>query len=82
MSSNGVDDMFEPAPWNLDETVKQCTRKYGVITRPYWINMQFGGKHIQATNIIFRYFLYIHFITIFVLYICRYNILIRIILTK
>lgn len=55
MCSNGIDDMFERRDWNLKQFCEGCTNKFNVITRPYFVIAQYGGKNISAaSNIIFR----------------------------
>jgi len=53
--SNGVDDMFEPDPWNFTKFAAECYKTWKVVPRPRWIVEQYGGKNISAaSNIIFR----------------------------
>lgn len=52
--TNGVDDMFEPSSWDLQEFSDGCFRQWGVRPRPSWITTMYGGKNISShTNIIF-----------------------------
>ncbi|KAF5927066.1 hypothetical protein HPG69_018332 [Diceros bicornis minor] len=52
--SNGIDDMFEPHSWNLQEFSDDCFKQWGVRPRPSWITTMYGGKNISShTNIIF-----------------------------
>jgi len=54
--SNGVDDMFEPQPWNLTQLAVSCHKKWDVDPQPRWIVEQYGGRNISAaSNIVFRY---------------------------
>ena len=53
--SNGVDDMFEPDPWNFTTFAAECYKRWKVVPRPRWIVEEYGGKNISAaSNIIFR----------------------------
>ncbi|KAM3303020.1 lysosomal Pro-X carboxypeptidase isoform X1 [Capsicum chacoense] len=53
------DTMFFSEPFNLDEFMKDCKKKYGVSPRPHWITTYYGGHDIKlilhkfASNIIF-----------------------------
>ncbi|KAH0716353.1 hypothetical protein KY284_009258 [Solanum tuberosum] len=53
------DTMFFSAPFNLNNFIKDCKKKYGVSPRPHWITTYYGGKDIKlilqrfASNIIF-----------------------------
>ncbi|KAF6334004.1 prolylcarboxypeptidase [Rhinolophus ferrumequinum] len=52
--TNGIDDMFEPSSWDLQEFSDGCFRQWGVRPRPSWITAMYGGKNISShTNIIF-----------------------------
>ncbi|XP_013175811.1 PREDICTED: lysosomal Pro-X carboxypeptidase [Papilio xuthus] len=54
MCTNGVDDMFEPMPWNFTEFSEECHKKYKVYPRPEAAWLQYGGDRLQAaSNIIF-----------------------------
>ena len=56
MCSDGVNDMFEPAAWNLTQYADKCREKWGVLPRPNWVIEQYGGKDLSAaSNIIFRW---------------------------
>ena len=56
MCSNGKDDMFEPAKWDIDGYTKNCQKHWKVLPRPRSPIVQYGGKNIStASNIIFRY---------------------------
>ncbi|KAF3648650.1 putative lysosomal Pro-X carboxypeptidase-like [Capsicum annuum] len=37
------DTMFFSEPFNLDEFMKDCKKKYGVSPRPHWITTYYGG---------------------------------------
>lgn len=51
---DGINDMFEPHPWNLQEVAKDCLAKWGVVPRPEMANMMFGGRKLEgASNIVF-----------------------------
>ena len=53
--SDGIHDMFEPAPWNYTRYAAKCQDNWGVTPRPNWIKEEYGGKNIAtASNIIFR----------------------------
>jgi len=53
--SDGVNDMFEPNPWNLTQVIAECRKRWNVSPRPRWVVEQYGGKNISAaSNIIFR----------------------------
>ncbi|XP_006098535.1 lysosomal Pro-X carboxypeptidase isoform X1 [Myotis lucifugus] len=52
--TNGIDDMFEPHPWDLKAFSDECFKQWGVKPRPSWITSMYGGKNISShTNIIF-----------------------------
>ncbi|XP_059564306.1 lysosomal Pro-X carboxypeptidase isoform X2 [Myotis daubentonii] len=52
--TNGIDDMFEPHPWDLKTFSDECFKQWGVKPRPSWITSMYGGKNISShTNIIF-----------------------------
>ncbi|CAK9803908.1 Lysosomal Pro-X carboxypeptidase [Anthophora quadrimaculata] len=54
MCSDGVNDMFEPNPWNLDEYSKECMKKFSVKPQSDLVCEQYGCKDLStATNIIF-----------------------------
>lgn len=54
--TNGIDDMFEPHPWDLKTFSDECFKQWGVKPRPSWITSMYGGKNISShTNIIFRW---------------------------
>ncbi|XP_017656403.2 lysosomal Pro-X carboxypeptidase-like isoform X2 [Nannospalax galili] len=52
--TNGIDDMFEPRDWNLDNFSDDCFKQWGVRPQPSWITTIYGGKNIHThSNIIF-----------------------------
>ncbi|ELU04397.1 hypothetical protein CAPTEDRAFT_174591 [Capitella teleta] len=54
MSNDGVNDMFEPSPWNMTAVTEDCQKKFKLTPRPDWIIRQYGGRNISAhSNIIF-----------------------------
>lgn len=55
MSTDGVNDMFWPSPWNLTDFQQGCQKRWGgAITRATWAILQFGGRDIGAgSNIVF-----------------------------
>jgi lysosomal Pro-X carboxypeptidase len=53
MSQDGTTDMFWDAPWNVDDYIKGCEATWGVTPRPYWAQISFGGKQLQAASNIF-----------------------------
>jgi len=55
MSTDGIDDMFWPSPWNLTAFQEGCQHRWGgAITRASWAVIQFGGRNIGAgSNIVF-----------------------------
>lgn len=53
-SRNGEDDMFWKQPWDLKAFGKQCKEQWGVTPRPYWAQVNWGGRKIgTASNIVF-----------------------------
>lgn len=65
MCSDGVNDMFEPNPWNLDEYSTECMKKFSVKPQSNLVCEQYGCKDLStATNIIFRYVSGNHFNTL------------------
>ncbi|DBB07992.1 TPA: hypothetical protein ACH3X3_009367 [Trebouxia sp. C0006] len=53
-SRNGEDDMFWKQPWDLKAFGKQCKEQWGVTPRPYWAQINWGGRKIgTASNIVF-----------------------------
>jgi len=54
ISSNGISDMFPPAPFSLPDLIEYCQQTWGVTPRPLWIPTYYGGANITAaSNIIF-----------------------------
>ncbi|KOC67366.1 Lysosomal Pro-X carboxypeptidase [Habropoda laboriosa] len=52
--SDGINDMFEPNPWNLDEYSKDCIKQYSVKPQSNLVCEQYGCKDLStATNIVF-----------------------------
>lgn len=52
--ADGVNDMFEPFPWNFAEFSKYCYAKYNVTSHEYMAEMAYGGGNISAaSNIVF-----------------------------
>lgn len=50
------DDLFYPAPWDLDADLASCATQFGTVARPTWISQQFGitaRDWADATNIVF-----------------------------
>lgn len=53
-SRSGEDDMFWKQPWDLKAFAKQCKEQWGVTPRPYWAQINWGGRKIgTASNIVF-----------------------------
>eukprot|EP01112_Ceratiomyxa_fruticulosa_P018662 TRINITY_DN600_c0_g1_i4.p1 TRINITY_DN600_c0_g1~~TRINITY_DN600_c0_g1_i4.p1 ORF type:complete len:246 (+),score=48.20 TRINITY_DN600_c0_g1_i4:158-895(+) len=53
ISSNGVQDMFPPAPFNLTSLTEYCVQAWGVTPRANWIPTFFGTHIQEASYIIF-----------------------------
>ena len=54
VSSDGVNDMFEPHPWNLTQYSENCKKTYGIGSEKSKALTLFGGKDLEtSTNIIF-----------------------------
>ncbi|XP_076749843.1 lysosomal Pro-X carboxypeptidase [Xylocopa sonorina] len=54
MCSDGMNDMFEPESWNLDEYSKDCIKQFSVKPQANTICEQYGCQDLStATNIIF-----------------------------
>lgn len=53
--SDGVRDMFLPAPWNLEEQSQACFERFGMSPRAEWASIVYGGyKALEsASNIVF-----------------------------
>lgn len=55
MCSDGVNDMFEPVPWNFTAYEENCLAQYGLRPRRNMAEIIYGGRNIRASsNIIFR----------------------------
>jgi len=51
MQSNGVTDMFNPEPWDLQAFTKQCNSVWNAEVRPKWAFDFFGGRnYIKETR--------------------------------
>lgn len=56
MCSDGINDMFEPAEWNIVDYNNTCFKKYSVSPQPYLACEQYGCENLHtASNIVFRY---------------------------
>lgn len=56
MCSDGVNDMFEPSPWNFSAFAAGCQQRWGVTPRPDWAITEYWGTSLAtASNIIFRF---------------------------
>lgn len=54
MCSDGVNDMFEIQPWNLEKYAERCQKKWKVSPRPLMAPLIYGGKNItSSSNIVF-----------------------------
>ncbi|XP_068626607.1 lysosomal Pro-X carboxypeptidase [Battus philenor] len=54
MCTNGINDMFEPNPWNFTQFSEECHKKYNVYPRPDAARLEYGGDRLQAaSNIVF-----------------------------
>ena len=54
MCSDGVNDIFENQPWDLDAYTEKCMKKWKVKPRPMMVPLIYGGKNITASsNIVF-----------------------------
>nr|GMC52903.1 lysosomal Pro-X carboxypeptidase-like [Ipomoea batatas] len=57
--AKGIDSMFDPAPFNLEQYSQFCISAFGVPPRPHWVTTYFGGQDIKLvlqnfrSNIIF-----------------------------
>lgn len=55
MCSDGVNDMFELVPWNLQKYSDECYKAFKVRPDPDLVCQRYGCKDIStASNIIFR----------------------------
>lgn len=51
---DGVQDFFEPAPWDYEAFAADCKETWGVYPRPQMVNLVYGAKNIEASsNIVF-----------------------------
>ncbi|XP_065350356.1 lysosomal Pro-X carboxypeptidase [Cloeon dipterum] len=56
MCSNGVDDMFEPSPWDMNKYVADCKKTFAwVKPQPFLVPKRYGGLELArlSSNIIF-----------------------------
>jgi len=54
MCSDGVSDMFQAEPWNLDKYSERCFKKWKVRPRALMAAQMYGGRNITASsNIVF-----------------------------
>lgn len=54
MCTNGVNDMFEPNPWNFVEYSKDCEKQFSVKPQPNLVCEHYGCERLStATNIVF-----------------------------
>ncbi|MEE6473119.1 hypothetical protein FKM82_009852 [Ascaphus truei] len=54
MCTDGVNDMFEPQPWDLHSYSEECFKQWGIRPRESWITTMYGGKNISShSNIVF-----------------------------
>src|SRR5690242_18671904 len=54
LGQDGVNDMFYPAKWNIDDFIAGCQSVYGpsLIPRPSWVEIDYGSANLlSATNI-------------------------------
>ncbi|KAJ1119954.1 hypothetical protein NDU88_008137 [Pleurodeles waltl] len=52
--ADGVNDMFEPQPWDFKSYAEDCFKQWGVTPRLTWITSEYGGKNICShSNIVF-----------------------------
>ncbi|XP_020373927.2 lysosomal Pro-X carboxypeptidase isoform X2 [Rhincodon typus] len=52
--SDGINDMFEPMPWDLQSYSDNCKKDWGLLPRPQWMTTVYGGKNISShSNIVF-----------------------------
>lgn len=54
MWRDGVNDMFYESPWDERGATKACREAYGAVPKPFWADVEFGGRHLAAlTNVVF-----------------------------
>jgi len=53
ITSDGINDMFPPQPFDLSDLVAQCVSAWDTTPAPNWITTYYGGSNFVATNIIF-----------------------------
>ena len=55
MCFDGVNDMFENAPWNETAYAANCKNKWKIDPRPKMADLMYGSKALfGASNIVFR----------------------------
>ncbi len=54
MCADGVNDMFESQPWNLEKYSARCLKKWKVNPRALMAPLMYGGRNItSSSNIVF-----------------------------
>lgn len=54
MCGDGINDMFEAQPWNLEKYAEKCLKKWKVNPRPLMAPLIYGGRNISSSsNIVF-----------------------------
>ncbi|EGC29712.1 hypothetical protein DICPUDRAFT_158674 [Dictyostelium purpureum] len=53
ISSNGVQDMFPAAPFNLQQLTSYCQQTWGITPGVNWITTYYGGSNFTTSNLIF-----------------------------
>ncbi|KAI9562235.1 hypothetical protein GHT06_013200 [Daphnia sinensis] len=54
MCGDGINDMFEAQPWNLEKYSEKCLKKWKVNPRPLMAPLNYGGRNISSSsNIVF-----------------------------
>lgn len=54
LCAGGENSIFPPYQWNFEAYAKGCLTQWGVTTRQYWVESQYGGKNLSAaSNIVF-----------------------------
>ncbi|XP_057313778.1 lysosomal Pro-X carboxypeptidase-like [Hydractinia symbiolongicarpus] len=54
LCQDGVRDMWLPYEWNFEAFAEGCKKQWGITTRKYWAQSQYGGFNINgASNIVF-----------------------------